>query len=122
MKKTILALAGILALGTTALVADGSQVTLEKNTILNGIYDSEITDSTVGVEIKAKDSTVTLIDNTVDNGLGVAGKVIVENSTLGVTIDAKNHSTVQLKGNKVINVIGKSTIKHSTIGLKIVAE
>ena len=54
MKKLTLTLAGLLVLGATSLVADGSRVNVNKNTNLNVVSKSAVKDSTIGMSIKAE--------------------------------------------------------------------
>jgi membrane protease subunit (stomatin/prohibitin family) len=86
MKKTILTLAGILALGTTTLVADGSSVTVNENIMLNVINDSKIENSTVGINIQAKGSTVEVNENIM---LNVINSSEIKDSTIGIAIVAE---------------------------------
>jgi len=86
MKKTILTLAGILALGTTSLVADGSSVEVNENIMLNVINDSKIENSTVGISIQAKGSTVEVNDNIM---LNVINSSEIKDSTIGIDIVAE---------------------------------
>jgi nitrous oxidase accessory protein NosD len=86
MKKTILTLAGFLALGTTSLVADGSSVEVNENIMLNVINDSKIENSTVGISIEAKGSEVSINENIMLNVLNGAE---VKESTIGIKVSAE---------------------------------
>ena len=54
MKTLTLTLAGILVLGATSLLADGSKVNVNKNKNLNIVNKSKVINSTVGIDIKAQ--------------------------------------------------------------------
>ena len=84
MKKLTLALASILVLGATSLVAD-SDVTVGDNIGVNVVNDATITDSSVGLAVEASDSTVDVSGNIEVN---VVNESEVTNSSVGTTIKA----------------------------------
>lgn len=86
MKKSISTLVGILILGTTALMADGSTVEVNENIMLNVINDSKIENSTVGIDLTAKGSEVSINENIM---LNVLNKVEVKESTIGIEVKAE---------------------------------
>ena len=47
-------LVGVLVLGATSLVADGSKVNANKNVNLNIVNKSRVKNSTIGMDIKAQ--------------------------------------------------------------------
>ena len=85
MKKLTLTLAGILVLGATSLVADGSKVNVNKNVNLNIVNKSKVTGSTIGMKVDAKGSKVNLSRNV---NLNIVNKSTVKDSTVGVNIKA----------------------------------
>jgi len=85
MKKLALALAGVLVLGATSLVAD-SEVNANDNLNVNVVADSEVKDSTIGTDIVAEDSTVNANDNL---NVNVVVDSEVKDSTVGTKIRAK---------------------------------
>lgn len=86
MKKLALTVAGLLVLGATAAVADGSKVSASKNTNLNIVNKSKVEGSTVGMKIKAEGSKVKADKNT---NLNIVNKSKVKDSTIGMEVDAK---------------------------------
>ncbi len=86
MKKLTLTLAGILVLGATSLVADGSTVNANKNVNLNIINKSKVVKSTIGMKIDAKGSKVNANKNV---NLNIINKSTVKNSTVGMDIKAQ---------------------------------
>ena len=85
MKKLTLTLAGILVLGATSLLADGSKVNANKNVNLNIVEKSKITGSTIGMKIDAKGSKVNANKNV---NLNIVSKSRVDKSTIGMDIKA----------------------------------
>ena len=86
MKKLTLTLAGLLVLGATSLVADGSRVNVNKNTNLNLVNKSTLQNSTVGMKIDAKGSIINANKNV---NLNVVNKSRLKNSTVGMNIKAE---------------------------------
>ena len=86
MKRLTLTLAGILVLGATSLVADGSKVNVNKNVNLNIVNKSDILNSAVGMKIDAKGSRVNANKNV---NLNIVNKSYVEDSTVGIDIKAQ---------------------------------
>jgi len=86
MKTLILTLAGILVLGATSLLADGSKVNVNKNKNLNIVNKSRVVNSTIGMKIDAKDSKVNANKN---KNLNIVNKSRVINSTVGIAIKAQ---------------------------------
>ncbi|HIM94628.1 MAG TPA: hypothetical protein EYM49_06315, partial [Campylobacterales bacterium] len=98
MKKLTLTLAGLLVLGATSLVADGSKVNVKKNVNLNIVNNSKIKSSTVGMKIDAKGSKVNANENI---NLNLVNKSTLQNSTVGMKIDAKGSI---INANKNVNL------------------
>jgi len=86
MKTLTLTLAGILVLGATSLLADGSKVNVNKNKNLNIVNKSRVVNSTIGMKIDAKDSKVNANKN---KNLNIVNKSRVINSTVGIDIKAQ---------------------------------
>ncbi len=86
MKKLTLTLAGLMVIGATAAMADGSKVQVNKNVNLNIVNKSEVEGSTIGMAIKAKDSKVQANKNV---NLNIVNKSEVKDSTVGMKIDAE---------------------------------
>jgi len=86
MKTLTLTLAGILVLGATSLLADGSKVNVNKNKNLNIVNKSRVVNSTIGMKIDAKDSKVNANKN---KQLNIVNKSRVINSTVGIAIKAQ---------------------------------
>jgi len=86
MKKLTLTLAGLLVLGATSLVADGSTVNANKNVNLNIINKSKVLNSTVGMKIDAKGSKVNANENI---NLNLINKSKIKDSTIGMDIKAE---------------------------------
>jgi len=86
MKTLKLALVGILAFGATSLLADGSQVSVNKNKNLNIVNKSKVVNSTIGMKIDAKDSRVKANKN---KNLNIVNKSKVYNSTVGIAVKAQ---------------------------------
>ena len=84
MKNTILTLAGIIALGTTALMADGSNIQVVDTTVVAEVSDSEIYNSTIGLRVATEGSTVQVVGSTV---VAEISDSYVEDSTIGINID-----------------------------------
>ncbi len=86
MRKTALTLAGLLILGATAAMADGSKVSASENVNLNIVNKSKVEGSTVGMKIKAEGSKVEADKNV---NLNIVNKSVVKDSTVGMDIEAK---------------------------------
>ena len=86
MKKLTLTLAGLMVLGSTIAMADGSKVEANKNVNLNIVNKSTVTGSTIGMSIKAKGSKVEANKNI---NLNIVNKSKVKDSTVGMKIDAE---------------------------------
>ena len=86
MRKLTLTLAGLLVLGATALVADGSTVQANKNVNLNIVNKSKVENSTIGMKIDAKSSKVQVNKNV---NLNIVNKSKVKDSTIGMDIKAQ---------------------------------
>jgi len=86
MRKLTLTLAGLLVLGATALVADGSKVQANKNVNLNIVNKSKVENSTIGMKIDAKSSKVQANKNV---NLNIVNKSKVKDSTIGMDIKAQ---------------------------------
>jgi len=84
MKKLTLALASILVLGATSLVAD-SDIEVSDNTGVNIINDATVEDSSVGLAVEASDSVVDVTGNVEVN---IVNESEVKNSSIGTTIKA----------------------------------
>ena len=84
MKNVIITLAGLMILGTSALVADGSTIDLTETAVASEVQDSTLVDSTVGIDIKTNDSTVSLTNTAVASTVHDSE---LANSTVGITID-----------------------------------
>ena len=87
MKNTILTLAGIIALGTTTLMADGSAIQVVDTTVVAVIAGSEIEDATVGLNVETEGSTVQVVGSTV---VAVIADSEVEYSTVGINVDDRD--------------------------------
>jgi len=85
MKKLSLTLAGMMLLGASLAMADGSNVQVNKNINLNIANDSDIQDSTVGMSIKAQGSDVQVKKNV---NLNIVNKSNLQDSTVGMKIEA----------------------------------
>ena len=86
MKKLTLSLAGILLLGATSLLADGSTINANKNVNLNIISKSKIINSTIGMKIDAKGSKVNASKNV---NLNIINKSTIKDSVIGMNIKAR---------------------------------
>ena len=86
MKKLALALTGLLVLGMTSAMADGSRVQVNKNVNLNMVNKSVVKDSTIGMKIKADRSRVQTNKNV---NLNLVNKSVVKDSSVGLDIEAK---------------------------------
>ena len=86
MTKLTLALAGIMVLGATSLVADGSKVNVSVNKNLNIVNKSRLNKSTVGMKVDAKGSKVNV---RVNKNLNIVNKSRLNKSTVGIDIKAK---------------------------------
>ncbi len=86
MKKLTLTLAGMMLLGSTLAMADGSKVQANKNVNLNIVNKSQVEGSTIGMSIKAKDSKVQANKNV---NLNIVNKSEVKDSTVGMKIEAE---------------------------------
>jgi len=84
MKNTILTLAGIIALGTASLMADGSTIQVVDTTVVAEVSDSEIYDSTIGLSVKTDESAVQVVGSTV---VAEVSDSYVEHSTIGIDVD-----------------------------------
>ena len=84
MKKLALALASILVLGATSLIAD-SDVEVSDNIGVQVISESTIEDSSIGLAVEASDSTV-VVSNNID--VAVITDSEVTNSSIGTSIKA----------------------------------
>ena len=80
-----LAIAAILALGTTSLMAD-SEVNTNDNTNIGLILDFEVSDSVIGTSIEAEDSTVNANGNT---NINLILDSEISGSIVGTQIKAK---------------------------------
>ena len=87
MKKTILTLAGIIALGTTTLVADGSVIVVNDNVMAVAVADVDLHNATIGLDVQTNNSAVSASGNTM--AISVASTT-VEEATVGVAIDDKD--------------------------------
>ena len=90
MKKSTLVLAGLLIAGTASLNAgfsNGSTVTATGNKVDAKVDHSTVEDSTVGMQIKAKGSTVIANDNKAN--AKVTGHSTVKKSNVGLNIEAE---------------------------------
>ena len=83
MKNTILTLAGIIALGTTALMADGSNIQVNNNVMAIEMQDVEVYESTVGINVQTNDSEVQANGNTMAVSIS---NTLLEHSTVGINI------------------------------------
>ena len=86
MKRLTLTLAGLLVLGATSLVADGSKVSANKNVNLNIVNKSKVTNSTIGMKIDAKGSKVNANKNV---NLNIINKSTIKDSVVGMNIKAR---------------------------------
>ncbi|MCK5855485.1 MAG: hypothetical protein KAG56_09715 [Sulfurovaceae bacterium] len=86
MKTLTLTLAGILVLGATSLLADGSKVNANNNKNLNLVNKSTLIKSTVGMKIDAKGSKVNANNN---KNLNLVNKSTLIKSTVGMDIKAQ---------------------------------
>ena len=86
MRKLTLTLAGLLVLGATSLVADGSKVQANKNVNLNIVNKSKVEGSTIGMKIDAKGSKVQANKNV---NLNIVNKSKIKDSTVGMAIKAE---------------------------------
>jgi len=86
MKKLTLALAGMMVLGTTVAMADGSNVQVNKNVNLNIVNQSDVEGSTIGMSVKAKGSNVQANENV---NLNIVNKSDIKDSTVGIKIEAE---------------------------------
>ena len=87
MRRTIITLTGLMILGTTALLADGSTINLASTAVASEVTDSTLLNSTVGIDISTSASTVNL------SNTAVASEVkdsILVNSNVGIKIDDNN--------------------------------
>jgi len=83
MKNTILTLAGIIALGTTVLMADGSNIQVNNNVMAIALEDVTLDESTVGINVQTNDSEVQANGNTMAVSITDA---LLEHSTVGINI------------------------------------
>jgi len=88
MKNTILTLAGIIALGTTALIADGSIVVVNDNVMAVAIAGSEIEEATVGIDVQTNDSLVSASGNVM--AIAIADSEVEHGATVGVVVDDRD--------------------------------
>jgi hypothetical protein len=88
MKNTILTLAGIIALGTTTLMADGSIVLVNDNVIAIAVANVELDDSTIGIDVQTNNSIVSASGNVM--AIAVASSAITDESTVGVAVDDRD--------------------------------
>ena len=86
MRKLTLTLAGLLIVGMTSAMADGSKVQANKNVNLNLVNKSKVEGSTIGMKIKAEGSKVQANKNV---NLNLVNKSEVTDSTVGLDIEAK---------------------------------
>ena len=87
MKRIIITLTGLMVLGTTGLLADGSSINLENTAVASEVTDSSLLNSTVGIDISTSASTVNLSNTAVASE--VRDSTLV-NSNVGIKIDDNN--------------------------------
>ena len=83
MKKTILTLAGIIALGTTTLMADGSNIQVNNNVMAMDLAEVTLHESTVGINVQTNESHVQASGNTMAVSMS---DTVLEHSTVGINI------------------------------------
>ena len=122
MKRTILTLAGLMVLGTTGLMADGSTVNVNKTKVDSQVLnDSKILkNSSVGIDVDAKQKSTVNINKTKVKANLYRAKVI--NSTVGIDVEAKNKSKVNVNQSTVTSRVSRSTVKNSSVGIDIKAK
>ena len=87
MKQTILTLTGLMILGSTALLADGSTINLDNTAVASQVTDSELLNSTVGIDISTNTSNVNVSNTSVASEVKDSALV---NSSVGIKIDDNN--------------------------------
>ena len=87
MKRIIITLTGLMVLGTTGLLADGSTINLENTAVASEVTDSTLENSTVGIDISTNASTVNLSNTAVAS---VVRDSTLVNSNVGIKIDDNN--------------------------------
>ena len=87
MKRAIITLTGLMVLGTTGLLADGSSINLENTAVASEVTDSSLANSTVGIDISTSTSTVNVSNTAVASTVHDSTLV---NSNVGIKIDDNN--------------------------------
>ena len=111
MTRTILTLAGLMVLGTTGVMADGSSINLSNTAVASEIKDSKLNNSTVGIDIKTNQSSVNLSNTAVASS--VTDKSELTNSNVGIKIDDEGTTAPVVVRTPTQNPVGRGTTSEA---------
>jgi 3-deoxy-D-manno-octulosonic-acid transferase len=112
MKKIILTVGQILIAGTSLSLASGGNVVIEDVINMTTVSGSTISNSSVGMKIKASNGTIKVKNNTNINNIRNS---TIQNSSIGIV--GEGGTNVEVKNNINLTNINNSNINGVNIGI-----